>query len=136
MSCLQNAALLSLIIKKKGDLMGYYILGIIIFLLLIVFVSDLVRQSRDSDQIDEFDTDEYFNRLSTQYPGTFAYREEFSEDYLDKELDQEEGKTADMGVEPIWQNVEQQAFEQRLSQADKDLEDLLPDDSDDDNLRR
>jgi hypothetical protein len=68
--------------------MGYYILGIIIFLLLIVFISDLIRQAKDTDEIDDFDTEEYFNRLSSQYPGTFAYREEFSEEYIDREHDE------------------------------------------------
>lgn len=72
--------------------MGYYILGIIIFLLLIVFVSDLIRQARDNKEVDDFDVDEYFERLSSQYPGTYAYREEFSEEYLEKEMDNEEGE--------------------------------------------
>lgn len=62
--------------------MGYYILGIIIFLLLIVFISDLIRDARDKKD-EDFDIDEYFERLSSQYPGTFAYRDEFSEEYLD-----------------------------------------------------
>lgn len=116
--------------------MGYYILGIIIFLLLIVFISDLIRSARDSDNRDDYDTDEYYNRLSSQYPGTFAYKEEFSEEYIDKELENEEGKTNDMGVEPIYQNVEQQAFEQRINEADNELRDVLPEDQDGDRQRR
>lgn len=66
--------------------MGYYILGIIIFLLLIVFISDLIRDARDKKDAEDFDVDEYFERLQSQYPGTFAYRDEFSDEFFD-ELD-------------------------------------------------
>ncbi|QVK18957.1 hypothetical protein KHQ81_04395 [Mycoplasmatota bacterium] len=116
--------------------MGYYILGIIIFLLLIVFISDLLRQARDSDTRENFDSDEYYDRLSSQYPGTYSYREEFSEDYIDREIEVEEGKTNDMGVEPIYQNVEQQAFEQRINEANNELNDVLPENQDHDRQRR
>jgi len=98
--------------------MGYYILGIIIFLLLIVFISDLVRQARDSEQTDDFDTDEFFDRLSSQYPGTFAYREEFSEEYIDKEFVSDD-KTSDNNYQNLAQSDEDQ---------DKDLQDVLPED--------
>ncbi len=69
--------------------MGYYILGTIIFLLLIVFISDLLRNSQDN-RGEEIDNDEFYNQLSNQYPGTFAYKEEFSEENLEDDLETED----------------------------------------------
>ncbi|HEY8364431.1 MAG TPA: hypothetical protein VIK84_02555 [Haloplasmataceae bacterium] len=64
--------------------MGYYILGVIILLLLIVFISDLIREARDKEDIEDFDTEEYFNFLQSQYPGKLGYREEFGKEDDDK----------------------------------------------------
>ncbi len=83
---LKDVNLLNLLENKKGGNMGYYILGIIIFLLLTVFISDLVRQAKDNDHVDAFDNEDYYNRLSGQYPGSYTYREEFAKEHLDKEL--------------------------------------------------
>lgn len=80
--------------------MGYYILGTIIFLLLIVFISDLLRNSKDN-RSEDFDNDEYFNRLSSQYPGTFAYKEEFSEENFEDDIETEEDKISNRDdIEP------------------------------------
>jgi len=62
--------------------MGYYILGIIILLLLIVFISDLLREARGSD-------DKFYRNISNPYPGDYDFYHEFAEEN-DFNIDEEE----------------------------------------------
>ncbi len=103
--------------------MGYYILGIIIFLLMIVFISDLIRQGHDKDDVDDFDPDEYFNRLSSQYPRTFNYKEEISEENLGNEVVNDPEHII---ATPMFENVEHPS----LDDANQPLQDVLPEDLD------
>ncbi|NLC94681.1 MAG: hypothetical protein GX676_03205 [Bacilli bacterium] len=90
--------------------MGYYILGIIILLLLIVFISDLLREARGGDK--------FYRNISNPYPGEYDFYHEFAEEN-DFDTDEEEyllekdyryNKTEDLRKDQEKNNTEEERF--------------------------
>ena len=110
--------------------MGFYILGLMIFILMIIFVNDLYKQYKEKNRYE----DDVYYRYKTRYQHEFS--DDFMSDDLEKQMLHEESNLNDSGVEPIWQNIEQMAFQQEIHRQSKTIHDEIPEERDEDKQRK